>query len=234
MKRLQVFTLVAMMVVPAFLSVNGQNQAAAVAYFAAFCSSPGGSVGLQNLEVFPDKEEAIDISLPFGLGRFTFCPDGKALYGERMNDLTTGDNKLYRIDLNPIRVSAVPAQASLKPIHSIAVSTREDRLLISGGYEEDGHHYCGLYQIDLPAGAIKPILQSADCGYRSAWLELSLAPDGKQAVGIHNQHLELIDIAQRKTRILGGRLRGGILVTGRTVDRRPGKWHWRENCLNRC
>jgi hypothetical protein len=65
-------------------------------------------------------------------------------------------------------------------------------------------------------------------------LELSLAPDGKQAVGIHNQHLELIDIAQRKTRILGGRLRGGILVTGRTVDRRPGKWHWRENCLNRC
>ena len=75
----------------------------------------------------------------WGIGRFAYGPDGKALYAELRNDLTTVDkHEVYRIDLNPIRVSAVPAQVSLKPIHSMAVSIREDRLLISGGYEEGG------------------------------------------------------------------------------------------------
>ena len=206
------------MVASAFLSVNGQNQAPAAAYFAAFCSSPGGSVGLENLEVFPDKGEAIRVSLPFGLARFAYGPDGKALYAERRNDLTTGDkHEVYRIDLNPIRVSAVPAQVSLKPIHSIAVSIREDRLLISGGYEEGGRQYCGIYQIDLPTGVVRPILQSVDCRYRSAWLDLSLAPNGEHAVAIHNQRLELIDVARRESRVLGG----GFLAASWSPD---GRW----------
>jgi hypothetical protein len=164
---------------------NGQNQDPVAAYYPAFCSSPGGSVGLDNLEVFPDKGKAIRVSLPFGLGRFAYGPDGRTLYGERRNELTAGSkHELYRIDLRPIRVTAVPAQASLKPIHSIAVSLREDRLLISGGYEEEGNQHCGVFAISLPTGALMSVLKSPDCKYMSAWVGLSLSPDGKRAAAV--------------------------------------------------
>jgi hypothetical protein len=202
MKRLQAFTLLAAIGACEFAPANGQDRDHPVAaYYPAFCSSPGGSVGLLNLEVFPDKGEAINISLPFGLGRFTYGPDGRALYGERRDK-----HELYRIDFNPIRASAVPAQASIKPIHSIAVSAREDRLLISGGYEEGGNQYCGVFEVSLPSGALRSVLQSPDCRYLSAWLDLSLSPDGTQAVAVHSRSihsLDLIDIARGQAKSLG-------------------------------
>jgi len=123
-----------------------------------------------------------------------------------MREPTMGDkHELYRIDLNPIRVSAVPAQASLKPIHSIAVSLREDRLLISGGYEKGGSRYCGVFEISLPSGNLRSVLETPDCKYLSAWLYLSLSPDGKQAVAVHGRShsLDLIDTVHGEVKSIG-------------------------------
>ena len=42
-----------------------------------------------------------------------------------------------------------------------------------------------------------------DCQYKSAWLSLSLSPDGRKAVGIHSGRLELIDLEHSSARLLG-------------------------------
>ena len=208
MKRLQAFTLLAAIGACGFAPANGQNRDHTVATcYPAFCASGDSGVGLNELIVFPTSKRAITISLPFALGRFTFSPDGRALYGEPMLGPPKGRVRgLYKIDFNPIRVSAIPTQASLKSIHSIAVSAREDRLLISGGFEEGDDQHCGVFEIGLPDGTLRPVLESPDCYYLSAWWGLSLSPDGAQAVAVHSRRihsLDLIDIARRQVRSLG-------------------------------
>src|SRR5579859_1424370 len=165
----RIFTVVIAIGVSVLAEANGQSQEPVSSYYPAFCLSPGGSVGLENLEIFPNRGPAIRIRLPFGLGRFAYSRDGKALYAERMNDLHTGDkHELYRIDLNPIHVSAIPAQASIRPIHSISVSPHQDRILVSGGYKAEGKEHCGVFEIMMPGGALRPVLESSDCRYTSA------------------------------------------------------------------
>jgi len=113
---------------------------------------------------------------------------------------------LYRIDFNPIRVSAVPVSVVPKPIFSLAFSARGNRLVFSGGYVERGNQYCGVFEISLPSGTLRSVLESPDCEYLSAWWGLSLSPDGMQAVAVHNRNshsLQLIDIARGQTKSLG-------------------------------
>ena len=157
------------------------------------------------LTVFPPVGKAINVPLPFALGYVVFGPDGKSLYATggfdpgKQNETRRG---LLKIEFNPTRVSNVPGSLDFG-IFGFAVSLREDKIIISGRHLEQGSQSCGVFELNLPGGDVRQVLQSGDCGYRSAWTDLSLSPSGEQAVALHNRRLELLDLMNGTSKSVG-------------------------------
>ena len=65
-------------------------------------------------------------------------------------------------------------------IFDLAVSQRQDKLIASGRLRERSKQTCGLFEIALPDGAVKSVLERPYCDYRESWGHLSLSPDGER------------------------------------------------------
>ena len=91
----------------------------------------------------------------------------------------------------------------------MAVSRLRDKIVISGQYHLSLDGGCGIFELNLSNGKVKRILNNPDCvvpgrqGYLSAWLDLSLSPDGQKAVAIRKHRLELLDLTRATVRALG-------------------------------
>lgn len=169
------------------------------------------------LRLFPSEGAARTIPLPFRLSSPMFAADGKSIYGTN----ASGKNGIYRnlpglsrIEFNPTRITPVPGTAPFI-IRSFDVSARQDKVVISGRRTDQDGIYCGVFEIRLPNGSVKQVLQS-DCGYQSPWTNLSLSPDGERAVAAvgsnsnHDLHLELIDLIRGTTKSLGRGFWAGV------------------------
>jgi hypothetical protein len=157
------------------------------------------------LTVYPLTGKAINVPLPFVPWLVAFGPDGKSLYATvGFDPRKEGDARrgLLKIEFNPSRVSEVPGSREFG-ISGLAVSVREDKIVISGGRLEKGSQNCGLFELTLPSGEARQVLQTPDCEYRSSWTDLSLSPSGEQAVGRHNGQLELIDFVNATSTVIG-------------------------------
>ena len=158
-------------------------QAAPEQYSPAFLSSPAfqtsdlpdGPAG--SLVVFSHGAEAVPIRLPFPARHVVYSPDGKSLYAQPMPLGAC----LYKIEFNPTRSKPVACPPGLQ-FQGVAVSRSEDRLLFSGRYGSDGNLFCGVFEILLPGGTIRPVLKASCPG--EPWDSLSYSPDGKRAVGV--------------------------------------------------
>lgn len=105
-------------------------------YCAAFYSSGSAFMDEQRLIVFPDDQAAVEIPLPFALGRFAWGPDARSLYATIMwrPEDDHEPEGLYRIQFGPVRLSAIPIPG-MGTCHSIAVSPLDGRLFVSGEYK---------------------------------------------------------------------------------------------------
>jgi hypothetical protein len=197
--------LAAMAFVELTVSSIGQIKVSPYPYEGAnYVSSPQSDA----LRIFPSKRNAITIAFPFRLRTEMFGPDGKSIYGIIIADRKTNDARdqsgLSKVEFNPIRVSPVPGTIGLN-IRSFAVSSRQDRLVVSGNLHNAN---CGVFEILLPDGKIRQVL-SYDCHNLWDWVDLSLSPNGEQAVATvgsnidHDLHLELIDLVHGTTKSLG-------------------------------
>jgi hypothetical protein len=122
-------------------------------YYPAFYSSGAASMGEQKLVIFTSKE-AVSVPLPFVLNRFTYAPDGKALYAQAtVNRRTPKRGCLYKIEFNPIRSKPVPGTCDLTALHSITVSSGGRKVLVSGGYRDglNRHVVSSRYSCGRPA-----------------------------------------------------------------------------------
>jgi hypothetical protein len=175
-------------------------------YDAAVYSNGPAFTNQQRLILFPlGARNAKDIQLPFPLGHFAIVSGGAALYGEAGLE-TPGARPspgLFKIEFNPTRVRPVPGSIGFRSSFGLAVSAHQDKLLISGSYSNGSSTTCGVFELAIGDGAIRQVLQSPDCRRASARTDLSLSPDGKQAVAIHNRSLELIDLVHRSVKPLG-------------------------------
>jgi WD40 repeat protein len=180
-----------------------------------------GAYGMdeQNITVFPFDGEMFSIHLPFPLGRFAFSADGKILYAEATAELLKGRTaprlktlpaspRLERIEFNPMRRTPVAGSAGLGVIHSLAVSKLQGKLALSLGQPVSGEVGCGIFELSLQDGKIRRVIENPDCppglhNYLSAWLKISLSPDGRNVVAIRKRRLELIDLTQATVRVLG-------------------------------
>jgi hypothetical protein len=163
------------------------------------------------LTLFPPSGKTITIKLPFRLNDATFGPDGESIYGtifDAKATLRPHPAGLSRIELNSQRATVIPGSIGIL-IKSFAVSSRQDKVVISGSRQDTNGRRCGVFDIPIPVGDVKQIL-SADCHNQWSWDHLSLSPNGEQAVATvgsnanHDLHLEILDLVYGTTKSLGG------------------------------
>jgi hypothetical protein len=95
---------------------------------------------------------------------------------------------LYKIQFSPMRTTAVSCLAGLD-FQSATVSAAEDKLVFSGRYGPVGNRTCGVFEVPLSGGEVRPIF-IVECPLsHQPWESLSLSPDGKRAVAIYSKGL---------------------------------------------
>jgi hypothetical protein len=201
--------LAVMVLIGLMVSCAGQIQVAYPYRIANYL--PADDSDSDALRVFPSEGQPLTIPLPVCLGRTAFGPDGRSVYGANATrpqpHVTRTTTGLSKVEFNPTRASIVPGTSTFV-IKSFAVSVRQDKIIISGSQPGANGRDCGVFEVLLPAGSVRKVLNS-DCGYRWAWDDLSLSPHADQAVATvgsntdHNLHLELIDLVHGTTRPFG-------------------------------
>ena len=87
-----------------------------------------------HLNVFPFVGEALSIPLPINLGRMTYGPDGRSLYGFD-GSLEQPRRGLLRIEFNPVRVTSVPGSEGLRMVNGFSVSPAQDKVALSSSVQ---------------------------------------------------------------------------------------------------
>jgi WD40-like Beta Propeller Repeat len=165
------------------------------------------------LTIFPAVGKPIKIELPFRRWRnATFAPDGKSIYAINYTDQR--EENISKSEFNPMRVTVIPGSDGFL-ITSFAISSRQDKLIISGSRQDTNGRRCGIFAVPMPDGNVKQILAS-DCANRWTWDDLSLSPSGEQAVATvgsnanHDLHLELLDLLHGTTKPIGSDVYLGV------------------------
>jgi WD40 repeat protein len=185
------------------------------AYNAAFIdtiSRPGHT----QLAVFPFNGEPFLVPIRTASGPFAYSPDGTALYGQCSLDSDYRTKiALCRIDIKTGLTTPLPGSTGLYA-RDIAVAFHEDIVLVSGVLRRDKTTR-GVFELSIPSGKIRTILLQDGRSTHSAWIHLSVAPDGKRAVASHDGRVDVIDLVQGKAEPLDG----GLFIAAWSPD---GKW----------
>jgi hypothetical protein len=168
------------------------------------------------LTIFPTDGKLVMFTLPFRLREVAFAPDGRSLYGINVTNrdgVVRETGGLSKAEFNPMRLTPVPGTTPYG-VSSFAVSANQDRVVISGYRMDSNGGSCGLFEILLPAGDVRPVLTS-DCLHWSSRERISLSPNGEQAVAMVgssrvNLHMELVDLVHGTTRPLFSDIWGGV------------------------
>jgi len=165
------------------------------------------------LVIFPPDRKEFSIPLPLTLRYLVYGSSGQALYATAFKRLSAKSGTilpgLLKIDLNPVRVSAVPGFDGFYGIDRFAVSRQEDMILFSGARSDNGSTTCGIFELGLPEGALRPVLQTTDCRAGSPWRVFDISPDTPEALISADRHLAALDLAKGKFTPLGNDLAAG-------------------------
>jgi hypothetical protein len=190
-------------------------------YSAAYLSTGNAFANDQKLVVFPSEGEAFAIPLPMEVGYFAFTLDGSTLYGSLHNrraPTDPGAPSLCKIQFNPTRASLVPGSARLTAIHGVALSQRQDRIVVAGGLREKLG--CGIFELSLVDGSLKEVIFDEACrpgDLLAHWQYLNVSPGGERASAYRRHKLELVDLVRGTVQFL----REGFMEAAWSPD---GKW----------
>ena len=153
-------------------SVQADDAEIATFNISSYASRPNGSY----LLVFPTNSRSFSISLPAVLRRVVYGADGRSLYAE-----AAGRPGITRIDFNPLRLTALPGSDKFVVLRGFAVSKGGDKALISGR-RSDLTNTCGIFELNLATGLLRPVFAGPDCRAGSPWRVLDLSSDGTEAL----------------------------------------------------
>jgi len=166
--------------------------------------------GASKLRLFPADGTATVIALPFALANVKFSVDGRSLYAS----LATGSLAkleqmpgLVRIDY-PVRSAPLSGTQGFG-IRDFGISQDGGKVVLAGNRKKEGRSECGFFEVTVSTGAARQAL-AQDCSYRWWGTDLTLSPDGNQAIASYgnsnsdyNYRLDLIDLARGTTKSLG-------------------------------
>jgi hypothetical protein len=173
------------------------------------------------IAVFPPAGKEFEISLPLMPRWFAYGPSGRSVYATALKETGprsfTDERGMFKIELDPVRVSNIEGLDAFYSLGPFAVSQGED-LVVSGGAK--GNYpagSCGVYEIRLPAGDVRAAIETSDCRAGSPWRVLSLSPEKTEALISANRNLALLDLAKGSITKIEGQLSKGSLSP-------DGKW----------
>jgi hypothetical protein len=174
------------------------------------------------IAVFPPVGKEFEISLPLIPEWFAYGPSGLSAYATAFRETGTRSFTnlpgIFKIELDPVRVSTIQGLGAFYSIGPFAVSQAED-LVVSGGAK--GNYpagSCGVYEIRLPAGDIRAAIETSDCRAGSPWRVLSISPEGTEVLISANHSLALLDLAKGSiTKIEGQLSRGSFSPDGKWI-----------------
>jgi hypothetical protein len=161
-----------------------------VSYF-----SEGNSTNSQWLVVFPPGAPEFTIPVPVPVTFVSYDPDHWIFWaspiervmpaGEpsRVIGVRAGPG-LVKVSLNPPRVDPVPGSTALtafSDVRSFWGSRLGDRLILSARRMEGRRRTCGLFELSLPGGTVRPIVETSSCD-PPPFGTLSYSPDGETVV----------------------------------------------------
>jgi hypothetical protein len=174
--------------------------------------------GESRVTIFPPRAKPVAISLPTGLRCSEFSGDGHALLGSERSGrgpYDSGQTILQELAFDPTQLTRIRGSERLNEfvVTSLAATASKDKLLISAK-RRDGD-VCGIFEIGVPAGRVRPIITKSDCQRQISelelWREISISPDARQAAATRGSashrdlHVELIDlVAGTTTRLVDG------------------------------
>jgi hypothetical protein len=172
-------------------------------YSAAYYRSGVPGRGGQSVEVFPYAGDSFGIPLPLLLGRVAYSPKGDSLYGEVGVNASAG-SRIVRVQFEPTRVTGVSGSAGIGELHSLAI-TSAGGVVFSGSEDAGEGRSCGVFSIDPVTHVVHKILDDpgAGCRYASAWLRISVSPDGRRAVAVRAGELAVIDLVSGSSQRIG-------------------------------
>ena len=160
---------------------------------------PAMDTGDGNIVLFSDQPRKLQ--LPISSGPYVLSSDGEAVYGGA--SLGRGGVALVRIDLKSLRITEIPGSSAFGFRGSMAVSSTLNVAVISGHLRVGGRTECGVFELNLSTGLVRSVLKTLECSDAVSRTDLSLSPDGKRAVAIHNRRLEVLDMVSGEVRNLG-------------------------------
>jgi len=166
------------------------------------------------IAVFPTAGKEFEISLPLVPRWFAYGPSGRSVYATALKETGprsfTDERGMFKIEVDPVRVSIIQGLDAFGSIGPFAVSQDED-LVVSGGSK--GNSYpakrCGVYEIHLPAGDVSAAIETSDCRAGSPWRVLSLSPEKTEALIRADRSLALLDLAKGTITKIEGQLSNG-------------------------
>ncbi len=177
----------------------------------AIMHSGTSRTGTISLSVFPSGPKQVTLSLSADGRPYEFGPSGRTLYG------IVHENCLYKLDLESNLGTKVACPTGFRfRAGDVALSVREDKALIFGGWWDGPDRKCAVFEIALPNGVPK-LVTSADCKDRPARHSFTCSLDCKFAKIIHHGVLEVLDVGTGEFHSLGA----GFLAASFSPD---GKW----------
>lgn len=165
------------------------------------------------IAAFPLAGKEFEISLPLIPRWFAYGPSGRSVYATALRELGpssfTDQRGIFKIDLDPVRVSTIQGLDAFYSIGPFAVSQGEDLIVFGGAKGGYPARSCGVYEIRLPAGDIRAAIETSDCRAGSPWRVLSLSPERTEALISANRGLALLNLAQGSITKIEGQLSGG-------------------------
>src|SRR5579864_5444007 len=178
-------------------------------YSVAAYASDGFGVN-SRLVIFPADRREFSIPLPLSLRYVVYGASGQSLYATAFKRLdaksVTTLPGLLKIDLNPVRVNALPGFDVFDAIDRFAVSGREDKILFAGVRTDAGSGTCGIFELNLLDGNLRPVIQTADCRAGSPWRVFDLSPNASEALIRADRRLAMLDLTDGKVTPLGSEL----------------------------
>ena len=174
------------------------------------------------IAVFPPVGKEFEISLPLIPRWFAYGPSGRSVYATAFRETGTRSftdpRGIFKIELEPVRVASIQGLDAFYSIGPFAVSQGEDLVLSSGAKGNYPAGSCGVYEIDLPAGGIRAVIETSDCRAGSPWRVLSVSPEGKEVLISANHSLALLDRARGSIAKIEGQFsRGSFSPDGRWI-----------------
>jgi hypothetical protein len=178
-------------------------------YRVATYASDGFGVN-SRLVIFPSDRKEFSIPFPLALGYIVYGASGQSLYANAFKRIgaktITPLPGLFKIELNPVRVNAILGLGVFDGIDRFAVSRREDKILFAGSRSEAGVRTCGIFELNLPDGSLRPVIQTTDCRAGYPWRVFDISPSALKALISADRRLALLDLIDGKVTPLGSEL----------------------------